>query len=123
MNKMLNNKQFLWFFVLISQLIIAVAYVLAIQFRLINSSFFFFTSWILATLSVEFIYLLFQLRSKPDKTREFNASWLFWIGLIFVNFGIVLFFFTEFWFAGIFTLIPVSLFFLATSFSFVFMET
>lgn len=109
MKSFLNNTHNLWNSLLFMQLYLIIAYILFIHLQLANSALFFVPGHIFMVLTVEFIYLMYQKTENPQEERDFGLGWFIWIGLLFINFGIVLFFFTEFWFAGIFAMIPLTL--------------
>lgn len=109
MKSILNNPHNLWNGLLFMQLFIIISYVLFIHLRLLNTAFFFIPGLIFMVFTIEGIYLLYQKSEKPDEDRDFGSGWFVWIGLLFINFGIVFFFFTGFWFAGIYALVPFTL--------------
>ncbi len=110
LNELLNSGRFLWFAVLIFQLVIIVTYILFFHLQIGNTALFFIPSWFCITLTIEFVYLLYQKSSSAlPEARDFGAGWFLWLGVIFINIGIALFFFTEYWFAGVYALVPLSL--------------
>lgn len=109
MKTFLNNPHNLWNGLLFMQLFIIISYVLFIHLRLLNKAFFFIPGLVFMVFTIEGIYLLYQKSERPEEVRAFGSGWFVWIGLLFVNFGIVFFFFTNFWFAGIFALVPFTL--------------
>ncbi len=114
LNQFLNNPKRLWAAVLCAQVVIILTYILFFHLRLGNTALFFIPAWFCITLTIEFVYLLHQRTSKAvsatePETRHFGAGWVIWLGVIFTNIGIALFFFTEYWFAGLYALVPLSL--------------
>ncbi|AXJ01811.1 hypothetical protein CYPRO_2569 [Cyclonatronum proteinivorum] len=109
MKSFLNNTHNLWNSLLFMQIFIIISYVLFIHLRILNTAFFFIPGLIFMVFTVEGIYLLYQKSEKPDEARSFGSGWFLWIALLFINFGIVFFFFTEFWFAGIFAMVPFTI--------------